>query len=206
MPTRVGGFGGVDGLAAWIVAHEVTAVIDATHPFAAVISHNVAEACAALRRPLLALRRPPWRAGAGDRWIEVATMEAAAAVLGERPRCVFLTVGRLELAPFAAAPWHRYLVRTIEPIGDALPVPDVTAIQDRGPFDERQERTLMEAQRIEILVTKNSGGTATSGKIAAARALGLPVVMLARPVKPAVPSVEGVDEALAWIEAHRGAP
>lgn len=206
VPTRVGGFGGAEGLRAWVVAHDITAVIDATHPFAAVISRNAAAACAALGRPLLGLRRPPWQAGPDDRWIRVGTMERAVAALGETPRGVFLTVGRQELAPFAAAPWHRYVVRTIEPIGDALPAPDVATIRDRGPFDESRERALMEAHRIAVLVTKHSGGTATYGKIAAARALGLPVVMVERPAKPAVASVASVDEALAWIEAHRRAP
>ncbi len=206
VPARVGGFGGVDGLKAWIAAQNIDAVIDATHPFAAVISGSAAAACGALCRPLLALRRPPWEAGAGDRWIEAGTMDAAVAALGETPRRVFLTVGRLELSAFAAAPWHHYVVRTIEPIGEALPTPDVTAIRDRGPFDESRERALMEAQRIEVLVTKNSGGMATQGKLAAARTLGLPVVMVARPAKPAVASFESVDAALAWIEAHRTAP
>jgi precorrin-6A/cobalt-precorrin-6A reductase len=133
-------------------------------------------------------------------------MESAVDALGKTPRRVFLTVGRLELAPFAAAPWHRYVVRTIEPIGAALRVPDLTAIRDRGPFDEAAERALMQARHIEVLVTKHSGGDATYGKIAAARALGLPVVMVARPAKPAVPSVESVEAALAWIEAHRAPP
>lgn len=206
VPTRVGGFGGLEGLKSWIAAHEVTAVIDATHPFAAGISANAAAACAALRRPLLALRRPPWPVQPGDRWTEVASMEDAVAALGDTARRVFLTVGRLELAPFAAAPWHSYLVRTIEPIGDALPASDVTAIRDRGPFDESAERALMQARRVEVLVTKHSGGAATYGKIAAARALGLPVVIVARPAKPALESVESVDAALAWIEAHRAAP
>lgn len=206
VPTRIGGFGGIEGLAAWIAAHDIDAVIDATHPFAAIISHTVAAVCGTLGRPMLALRRPPWRAQAGDRWAEVATMDGAVAALGKQPRRVFLTVGRLELAAFAAAPWHRYLVRTIEPIGDALLVPEVTALQDRGPFDEAKERALMQAQGIEVLVTKNSGGSATAGKLIAARALGLPVVMVSRPQKPEVESVTTVDEALAWIEIHRTAP
>jgi len=206
VPTRVGGFGGVEGLSAWIVGQEIGAVIDATHPFAAVISANAAAACARLGVPLMALRRAAWRPQPGDRWTEVPTMEAAAAALGEAPRRVFLTVGRLELAPFAAAPWHRYLVRTIEPIGDALPVPDVTAIRDRGPFDAAAERALMEAHGVEVLVTKHSGGAATYGKLAAARALGLPVVMVARPAKPPVATADSVEDALAWIEAHRTPP
>lgn len=202
VPTRVGGFGGAEGLARWLGEHRIGAVIDATHPFAAVISRNAAAACAQAGAPLLGLRRPPWRAQAGDRWTEVSTMPEAVAALGPAPRRVFLTVGRLELPAFAAAPRHAYVVRTIEPIGDALPAPRVVAIRDRGPFDEADERALMREHGIEVVVTKNSGGAATYGKIAAARALGLPVVMVARPAKPAGPAVESVEAALAWIAAH----
>jgi precorrin-6A/cobalt-precorrin-6A reductase len=206
VPTRVGGFGGVDGLVDWLRVDATETVVDATHPFAAVISRNAAAACGSLGVPLLALRRPGWRPVAGDRWIEIDTVAAAADALGATPRRVFLTVGRLELAAFARASWHSYLVRTIEPIGGALPVPNVTAVQARGPFDEAEERALMERERIEVLVTKNSGGAATFGKIAAARALALSVIMVRQPEKPKVACVETVTEAVAWVEAHAGAP
>ena len=203
IPTRIGGFGGVDGLARFLLQERIEAVIDATHPFAAVMSRNAAEACAQAHVPLLALRRPPWAAKAGDRWIEVGSMEEGVRALGEEPRRVFLTVGRLELPPFAAAPQHTYLVRTIEPIGDALPVPNLIAIQDRAPFDEAAERALMERERVDVVVTKNSGGAATYPKIAAARTLGLPVIVVARPQKPSgVEEVASADAALEWL-AHR---
>ena len=202
VPTRIGGFGGAEGLGRWLAKHRIGAVVDATHPFAAVISRNAAAACAQRGVPLLALRRPPWQAQAGDRWIEVPTMPEAVAALGPAPRRVFLTVGRLELSAFAAAPQHAYVVRTIEPIGDALPAPDVVTIQDRGPFGEADEQRLMQEHGIEVVVTKNAGGLATYGKIAAARALGLPVVTVARPPKPDALTVESVEAVLAWIDAH----
>lgn len=202
-PTRVGGFGGVEGLAEHLRATRTDLLIDATHPFAAVISRNAAAAARAAGVPLLALRRPPWRREAGDRWTEVDGIIAAARALGATPRNVFLTIGRLELAPFlAAAPGHRYLMRTIEPVGA---LPGVTAITERGPFDEAAERALMVREGVEVLVTKNSGGRATYGKVAAARALGLPVILVRQPEKPAVTRVETSAEALAWIEAHRAA-
>lgn len=205
IPTRIGGFGGVAGLVRFLDAEGIEAVIDATHPFAAVMSRNAAEACAQARVPLLALRRPAWAAQEGDRWIEVPSMEAAVEALGKTPRRVFLTVGRLELAPFAAAPQHTYLVRTIEPIGDALSVPDVVAIQDRAPFDETAERMLMEREHVDVVVTKNSGGAATYPKIAAARSLRLPVIVVARPDKPAgIEEVASADAALAWLEKRHG--
>jgi precorrin-6A/cobalt-precorrin-6A reductase len=206
IPARIGSFGGVEGLTRYLSEHGIAALIDATHPFAAKISRNAAAAAAALDLPILAIRRPAWARQAGDRWIEVATMQEAVAALPREPRRVFLTVGRLELAGFAAAPQHHYLVRTIEPIGDALPTPHVTAVQARGPFDEAAEREVLTRHRIDLLVTKNSGGSATYGKIAAARALSLPVVIVSRPEKPNVESVRTIDEALAWIDRHRRPP
>jgi precorrin-6A/cobalt-precorrin-6A reductase len=205
IPTRTGGFGGAAGLARFLHEERIEAVIDATHPFAAVMSRNAAEACRATGVPLLALRRPPWTPEPGDRWREVPSMHEAVAALGEAPRRVFLTVGRLELGPFAAAPQHAYIVRTIEPIEDALPVPQVIAIRDRAPFDEAAERALMTRERIDALVTKNSGGTATYPKLAAARSLGIPAVLVARPEKPSgVTEVASVAEALAWLERRHG--
>jgi precorrin-6A/cobalt-precorrin-6A reductase len=204
--TRVGGFGGIEGLKRYLARERIEAAVDATHPFAAIISRNAAEACRAVGVPLLAIRRPAWRPQAGDRWIETGSMVEAAQALGPVPRRVFLTIGRMELGPFAAAPGHYYLVRTIEPIGDALPAPSVFALRARGPFDEEAERALMSAHRIDVLVTKNSGGTATYGKIAAARRLGLPVVVIERPAKPEGPEVEDVEEALAWLVHHLAAP
>ncbi len=206
VPTRIGGFGGADGLVRYLADEHVGAVVDATHPFADAISRNAAQACRVAGVALLAIRRPPWRPSAGDRWTDVASMRDAVGALGGTPRRVFLTVGRLELAAFAAAPQHHYLVRTIEPIGDALPVPSLTALRARGPFDEGGERALLRTHAIDVLVTKNSGGAATYGKIAAARALGLPVVVVARPEKPAVEAVEDADAAFAWLSRHARAP
>jgi len=205
IPTRVGGFGGVAGLARYLAGEGVGAVLDATHPFAAVMPFHAEAACREVGVPLLALRRPPWTPQAGDRWTEVASMRDAVDALGDAPRRVFLTVGRLELQPFARAPQHAYLVRTIEPIGDALPAPRVRALRDRGPFAEEAERALMAAERIDVLVTKNSGGAATAAKLAAARSLAIPVVMVARPAKPRdVPAVATAEEAVRWLFGPHG--
>jgi precorrin-6A/cobalt-precorrin-6A reductase len=206
LPTRTGGFGGAEGLARWLSEHQTDAVVDATHPFAATMSRNAAAACFRLGLPLLGLRRPPWQAQPGDRWIEIATMADAIPALGSAPHRVFLTIGRLELAPFATAPQHFYLVRSIEPIGEALPVPRVRTLRARGPFDEAGERALLEGEHIDIIVTKNSGGSATYAKIAAARTLGLPVIVVARPEKPAVAAVASVTAALEWIEIQQSGP
>jgi precorrin-6A/cobalt-precorrin-6A reductase len=212
IPTRMGGFGGEVGLARFLKDERITAVIDATHPFAARISHNAARAAAEASVPILALRRPPWAPEPDDRWIEVSAMSDAMHALGDRPRRVFLTIGRTDLAYFEAAPQHHYLVRTIEPLGEAFSVPNLVALQDRGPFDEEGECDLMRSRAVTIVVTKNSGGRATYPKIAAARALGLPVVMVARPEAPVgIPEVATHEGALSWLEdllehAHGRAP
>ncbi len=205
VPLRVGGFGGVDGLADYLKENHVAALIDATHPFAAQMKRHAAEAARLASVPLLAIRRPPWRAIEGDQWTEVADLDTAAAALGANPKRVLLSVGRQELAPFKAAPQHFYIVRSVDAPPDDLLPPNAEVIAARGPFVEADETRLMQEWRIGVLVTKNSGGTATQGKLAAARALGVPVVMVRRPDLPEAPSVETVAEALAWLEArHAG--
>jgi precorrin-6A/cobalt-precorrin-6A reductase len=200
VPTRTGGFGGAAGLAAWLRNEQVDVLIDATHPYAAVMSHNAAGAAALAHVRLLALRRPAWTAVAGDRWTEVADGREAMLALGAAPRRVFLALGRNDISPFAAAPQHHYLIRSVDPVDPPLGVPHACYLLGRGPFSEAADRDLLAAHRIEIVVAKNSGGSATYGKIAAARALGLTVVVLRRPALPEVPSVATVDEAFAWLD------
>ncbi|CAM5772469.1 precorrin-6A reductase [Labrys miyagiensis] len=195
---RIGGFGGVEGLCGFLGDNRVTALVDATHPFAERMSANAAAASRLTGVPLLALRRPAWSAGPGDNWTEVAGAQEAALALGQEPRRVFLTTGRLELPAFLAAPWHFYLVRSVD-APDELP-PQARLILSRGPFAEADELALMRTERVDVVVTKNSGGSATYGKIAAARRLGLPVILLKRPEAPDVETVATAREALAWIE------
>jgi precorrin-6A/cobalt-precorrin-6A reductase len=200
---RLGGFGGAEGLARYLASSRFHAVIDATHPFAKNMSRNAAEACAALALPLVAFTRPPWVAGEGDRWTTVPSAEEAAAALGPTPRSVFLTVGRLSLPAFAAAPQHRYVVRTIDPPAGIDALPDHKLILARGPFEAEAEVRLMREEGVEVLVSKDSGGEATRPKLDAARELGIPVVMIRRPAPPDVPVLHDLDAVLAWIEAHR---
>ncbi|MFO1097450.1 MAG: cobalt-precorrin-6A reductase [Xanthobacteraceae bacterium] len=205
VPVRSGGFGGVAGLADYLMAERIDALIDATHPYAAVISGNAAQAARSANVPLLAFRRPAWARREGDRWTEVADVNAAVEALGEKPRRVFLALGRKEVAPFAQAPQHHYLVRSVDPIDPPLAVPHAEYILARGPFGEDDERTLLTTRGIEVIVSKNSGGSATYGKIAAARALGIDVIVLRRLELPEAPSAETVDAALAWLD-HALAP
>lgn len=200
VPVWVGGFGGVEGLARYLEAERISLLIDATHPFAAQISRNAAQAATQAGVPLIALRRPVWQQVAGDRWTLVGSMAEAVDALGEKPRRVMVALGRQELAPFEAAPQHSYLIRSVDPVEPPLGVPDAQYILARGPFEEADEKKLLEANRIDAIVSKNSGGAAAYGKIAAARALGLEVVMIARPRLPDVPSAGAVDEAVMQVD------
>jgi len=200
VPVRIGGFGGAEGLADYLSDQKIDALIDATHPYAAIISANAANAARRAGVRLLALRRPGWVPVAGDRWIEVADVTVAVHALGDTPRRVFLALGRKEIEPFVVAPQHYYLVRSVDPVVPPLAVPHAVYITGRGPFAETDERTMLEQHRIDVIVAKNSGGAATYGKIAAARALGLPVIMLRRPAMPDVEAVETVDDAVAWFD------
>ena len=178
LPTRVGGFGGIEGLVAYLHDERIALLVDATHPFAARMSANAREAARRAGVPLLDAGRPPWEPQPGDRWTQVDTMAAAAAALGAPPRHVFLTIGRLQLAAFAAAPQHRYLVRSIDPVDAGHGLTDARFVTARGPFAIDDEIALMREHGIEVLVTKNSGGPASAAKIEAARRLGLPVVLV----------------------------
>jgi precorrin-6A/cobalt-precorrin-6A reductase len=200
VPVRIGGFGGPVGLTAYLAAERIDLLIDATHPYAATMAAHAAEAASRASVPLLALRRPPWTAIDGDRWASVGTIADAVRALGPLPRRVFLSIGRKNVGAFAAAPHHDYLIRSVDPIAPAPSLPKARYIVARGPFAEADERALLVEHRTEIIVAKNSGGTATYGKIAAARALGADVIMLRRPVLPEVAAVANVLDALAWFD------
>ena len=203
IPFRVGGFGGDPGLSDYLRRERIGAVVDATHPFAAQIKRNAAAACAATDVPLLAFSRAAWVSGPGDRWTLVDTISGAISALGDRPRRVFLTTGRIDIAQFRTAAQHFYLVRTIDlPAPELLP-PHCRSIQARGPFSAETEEALVRAERIEVLVTKNSGGAATAGKLTAARNLGLPVIMVERPATPQRLETHDLARVLAWIADQR---
>ncbi|SPJ23000.1 cobalt-precorrin-6A reductase [Palleronia abyssalis] len=199
LPQRVGGFGGVAGLAAYLRAHRVTHLIDATHPFAAQMSANAVAASEQAGVPLLALTRPPWTPGPDDNWTLVTDIAAAVQALDVPPRRVMLAVGRMHLPEFAANPQHFYLLRLVDPTDGPLPMPDTHVEVSRGPFTEEGDRALMRANRIDMVVSKNAGGTGARAKLDAARALGLPVLMIDRPPLPTRRQVHDVADAMAWI-------
>ncbi|MBR0900511.1 cobalt-precorrin-6A reductase [Bradyrhizobium tropiciagri] len=202
LPTRIGGFGGVSGLADYLRSEGITHVIDATHPFAAEMSRNAIAACTQTATPLLALERAPWGKTSGDRWIEVADVVSAVAALPDSRANVFLAIGRQHIAPFGARPQHAYTLRFVDPPGETLPLPGADVIVSRGPFTFESELEMMRTRAIEWIVARNSGGTGARAKIDAARALGLPVVMITRPHLPDRPRVESVSDVMEWL-GHR---
>jgi precorrin-6A/cobalt-precorrin-6A reductase len=204
--TRIGGFGGIGGLCAYLRAHQIERVIDATHPFAAQMSRHAAAACQRLDIPLLILTRAPWQKGPGDDWTEAANLDAAVRALGDTPRRVFLTIGRLGLAAFAGAPQHFYLIRAIDPPKEIGALPRHELILARGPFAVEDEESVMGGAAIDVLVTKNSGGPATYAKMIAAQRLSLPAIVIAPPPPPKAPVVHDIEEALRFLahEAPRG--
>lgn len=204
VPTRVGGFGGADGLTQYLHEQHVDLLIDATHPYAERISANAAQAAERVGTPVFALRRPGWEPVEGDRWTVVDTVTEAVGALGSAPRRVFLTLGRQEVGAFEAAPQHHYLIRSVDPVEPPLNAPDATYILARGPFAEADEKALLLENRIDVVVSKNSGGAATHGKIAAARALGMEVVMIQKPALPKLPSAETVEELALMVDHHLG--
>lgn len=193
---RIGGFGGVDGLVAWLRAKRIDAVVDATHPFAAQMTAHAVVAAERAGVPYLRLDRPGF--SPDPVWTVVPSLPAAAAALtGER---VFLTTGRQHLDAFARCPqW--FLVRAVDPPTGPAPA-RMQVLLDRGPFSVEGERALLREHRIDVLVTKDSGGSATVAKLEAARAEGVQVVLVARPPGPS--GVATAAEAAAWVRALRG--
>jgi len=199
LPTRIGGFGGAEGLAHYLSAEGITHLVDATHPFAAGMNRNAIAASAATGVPLLAFERPPWSAGPGDDWRMVADTEAAVAALPDTPARVFLAIGKQTLAPFAVKPQHHYLLRLVDPPEGSLPLPDAEAVIARGPFSEEDDLRLLTDHGIGWIVAKNSGGAGAEAKLLAARKLGLPVVMIDRPKLPGRATAGTVGEVMEWI-------
>lgn len=198
LPTRVGGFGGVAGLLAFLQAEHITHVVDATHPFAAQMSSNAVQACASAGVPLLALERPAWQAQSGDVWQHVPDIASAVQALPAEPARVFLAIGRQHVAPFLACAQHWYLLRLVDPVLD-LPFDRGHVVLDRGPFTVEGDRALLHAHGITHVVSKNSGGAGAQAKLMAARERGLPVIVIDRPFIPARPTVSTVEGVCAFL-------
>jgi precorrin-6A/cobalt-precorrin-6A reductase len=203
LPTRIGGFGGAEGLSAYLKTENITHVVDATHPFAAQMSTNAVHACAAAGVALCAFERPAWLAGEGDHWLHVDSIDAAVDALPDTPARVFLAIGKQNLTQFAAKPQHHYLLRLVDEPDAPLPLPHTTVEIARGPFDVAGDSALMQRHGITHVVAKNAGGVGAAAKLTAARSLNLPVIMIGRPEVPAPagqrPIKGSVAEVMAWL-------
>jgi precorrin-6A/cobalt-precorrin-6A reductase len=192
-PTRVGGFGGIDGLVRELRERGITALVDATHPFADVMPLHARDAAAIAGVPHLRLVRPAWTPAPGDAWTEVDDVRAAAAALRRGERAL-LALGRQELDAFRDLDGVDLVVRSVD---EPPPGPWAAVLLGRGPFTEEAERAVLAEHRIEVVVTRNSGGP--RAKLDAARDAGARVVVIGRPVQPPLPIVRDVDAALAWL-------
>ena len=202
---RIGGFGGVEGLVDYLRQTRVTHLVDASHPFAATISANAVAAAAIATVPLIALTRPAWRPTAEDRWNLVADVDSALTALACPPKRVLLALGRMHIEAFAAQPQHHYLLRFVDRPAAPPTLPRHRLVLDRGPFSIEGDRALMQTHAIEMVVSKNSGGSGAEAKLIAARELGLPVLMIERPVLPERTEAFDPAEVLSWL-GHGSAP
>ena len=200
VPVRMGGFGGTDGLAAYLRSHGVTHLVDATHPFAATMSAHAVEAARLAGVAHIALTRPAWTPVAGDRWHGVESIEAAVAALGGAARRVMLALGRMHVEAFAAQPQHHYLLRFVDAPDAAPPLPRHSLIVDRGPFTPEGDAALMREHAIGVVVCKNAGGSGAEAKLTAARELGLPVIMIGRPALPPRQEVHDPAAVIRWLD------
>jgi precorrin-6A/cobalt-precorrin-6A reductase len=195
---RVGGFGGPDGLATWLRENDVRAVVDATHPFAESIGANAVEAAEHTGVPLLRLARPGWQESQGDRWHWADDLAHAAEILPALGNRVFLTSGRQGLPAFADLDDLWFLIRCVDPPEPPLPR-NHEVILARGPYEVAEERRLLTEHAIDVLVTKDSGGTLTSAKLTAARESELPVLLIRRPKRPETETATTVTDAVEWV-------
>ncbi|MGU3391235.1 cobalt-precorrin-6A reductase [Sphingomonas sp. M1A8_2b] len=200
VPMRIGGFGGVDGLATHLLQNGITHLVDATHPFAAQMSRQAVAAAAQAGVAHIALTRPAWTIEEGDAWHRVADIDAAVAALAGPPRRVMLALGRMHVEAFAAQPQHRYLLRFVDTPDGPIPLPDHHLVIDRGPFTLECDLALMREHAIDLVVSKNAGGSGAKAKLIAARQLGLPVLMIDRPVLPTRAEVHDVAGVLRWLD------
>ena len=203
IPTRIGGYGGAEGMTEYLGQTGITHVVDATHPFAQNISRNAAIACTSTGTPLIALTRPEWQPEAQDQWLDVPDMQSAVAALDVDTQRVFLAIGKQEVDLFAARPQHHYLLRFVDAPETPPPLPNRQLLLGRGPFTVEGDLAMMRDHGTTLVVSKNSGGSGARAKLDAARSLGLPVVMVSRPKLPDRLTVGTPQEVIDWI-VHSG--
>lgn len=199
--SRIGGFGGASKLSEWIIKNKISHVVDASHPFASVISLNVFNACISKNIPLIRLTRKSWEQTKNDKWINVNDYEEAANLLEREKKRVFLSIGRLNLNKFEICKQNFFLLRVVEELKETPSFPNYFTLVSKGPFNLSQEIDLLNKFQINIIISKNSGGKATKAKIEAARVLNLPVIMIARPNLPNIKEVFTIEDTFKWINS-----
>ena len=199
--SRIGGFGGASKMSAWIINNKISHVVDASHPFASVISLNVFNACISKRIPLIRLTRKSWEQTKNDQWINVNDYQEAANLLEREQKRVFLSIGRLNLNKFEICEKNFFLLRVVEELKEAPCFPNYFTLVSKGPFNLSQEIDLLKKFQINTIVSKNSGGKATKAKIEAASILNLPVIMIARPSLPNIREVFTIEDTYKWIKS-----
>jgi len=199
VPVRIGGFGGIEGLADYLRENRVTHLVDATHPFAATMSANAIAAARLVGARHIALTRPAWAPCAGNRWSYVANVDEAVAALAGPPRRIMLALGRMHVEAFAAQPQHHYLLRFVDAPDQPPSLPHHSLVVDRGPFGTEGDMRLLRDHAIDLLVCKNAGGKGAEAKLIAAGQLGVPILMIDRPVIPARAETCRPEEVLAWL-------
>lgn len=198
LPTRNGGFGGDAGFANYLETEQITAVLDATHPFAARVSARSWAICREKGVPYLQLDRPPWLPTGDERWTEVDTAKQAAALTEPNTR-VFVTTGRETLDAFVPYDDRQFFFRRLDQGGTTSDMKNITYVYGSGPFSVEEERQTFHDRAIDLLICKNAGGTVSHTKIEAAQELGIPVILLSRPQPSGAPVTQCIDDALQWI-------
>lgn len=198
VPTRIGGFGGAEGFADYLRAEGIEAVLDATHPFAARMSHRTCTVCAGGGVPYAQVLRPGWRPGPDDDWVFLNDETDAPRHIAEGATA-FLATGRQTLDRFGGLRGATLYVRQIDSAPDPFPFPQGGWVVGRPPFPVEDEIALFERLGIDWLVVKNAGGDASRSKLDAARALGIRVAMIRRPPQPEGVRVESVAAAMDWV-------
>ena len=199
LPHRIGGFGGTDGLIAFLRTEGITHVVDATHPFAAQMSINAVAACTHTALPLLRLERAPWTAQNGDNWTSFPTLDAVVAALPTPDARIFLAIGKQQIGLFAQRPEHHYLLRLVDAPDAPLPLSRSSVEVAKGPFDVPGDVALLRRHAVTLVGSKNCGGAGAEAKLTAARALGVPVLMVERPPLPATKTAETVPDVMTWL-------
>lgn len=202
LQTRAGGFGGTEPFKAFLKKENITAVVDATHPFAHRITDRTADICRSLSLPYLQVLRPAWQPDPGDDWHWIDDPSEASTLIPSGAT-VFLATGRQSLADFSGLEGRRVIARVIDPPSSPFPFDGGEFIIGRPPFSVKSESALLDRLGVDWVVTKDAGGAASRSKLDAAFALGLPVAILRRPAMPDAERVETAPEAMQWLRALR---